>query len=90
MAQSGILCGTSGPGFRCASSGLLCRPSREGAMPADKSSVVLCPNCKLPMKPGEPKPILFAKGLVDIPYRCEKCSAQTTRTMTRKIEGAAG
>ena len=51
-------------------------------MPAEKPSVVLCPNCKLPMKPGEPKPILFAKALVDVPYTCEQCGAQTTRTMT--------
>jgi hypothetical protein len=51
----------------------------------EKPSVVLCPNCKLPMKPGEPKPILFAPALVDIPFTCEKCGAQTTRAVTGKV-----
>jgi len=59
-------------------------------MAVEKPAVVLCPNCKRPMKPGEPKAILFASALVDVPYRCEKCGAQTTRTMARKVEGAAG
>jgi hypothetical protein len=39
------------------------------------------------MPPGEPKPILFAKGLVDIPYTCEKCGVQTTRTTSGKAAG---
>jgi RNase P subunit RPR2 len=49
-------------------------------MSVEKPPVVRCPNCKVPMQPGEPKPILFAKALVDIPYTCEKCGMQTTRT----------
>jgi hypothetical protein len=36
------------------------------------------------MKPGKPKAILFASALVDIPYRCEKCGARTTRTISDK------
>lgn len=53
-------------------------------MPVEKPPVVRCPNCKVAMKPGEPKPILFATELVDIPYACETCGMQTTRTMRGK------
>ena len=34
------------------------------------------------MRPGEPKPILFAEGQIDIRFTCEKCGAQTTRSMS--------
>jgi hypothetical protein len=33
------------------------------------------------MKPGKPKPILFAKGLADIPYICERCGTKAVRTV---------
>jgi hypothetical protein len=33
------------------------------------------------MKPGTPKPLLFAKGLADIPYTCERCGTQAVRTV---------
>jgi DNA-directed RNA polymerase subunit RPC12/RpoP len=54
-------------------------------MSVEKPPVVRCPNCKVAMKPGEPKPILFATALVDIPYVCEKCGMQTTRAMGGKV-----
>jgi len=54
-------------------------------MSVEKPPVVRCPNCKVPMRPGEPKPILFANALVDIPYTCEKCGTQTTRTIRGKV-----
>ena len=56
----------------------------------EKPSVVLCPNCKLPMTPGEPQPILFTKGLVDVPHTCGKCGAQTKRTMTATVADKSG
>jgi RNase P subunit RPR2 len=59
-------------------------------MSVEKPPVVRCPNCKVPMRPGEPKPILLAKELVDIPYTCEKCGMQTTRTMRGKAPQAPG
>jgi len=42
---------------------------------------VICPGCQRPMKPGTPKPLLFAKGLADIPYTCERCGTQAVRTV---------
>jgi RNase P subunit RPR2 len=46
-----------------------------------KAPVVICPGCHKPMKPGRPEPILFAKGLADITYVCEKCGTETKRTV---------
>jgi len=57
-------------------------------MSVEKPPVVRCPNCKVPMQPGEPKPILFGKGLVDIPFVCEKCGMQTARTVSGKASQA--
>jgi RNase P subunit RPR2 len=43
--------------------------------------VVICPGCHKPMTSGKPAPILFAKGLADITYVCEKCGTTTKRTV---------
>jgi RNase P subunit RPR2 len=43
--------------------------------------VVICPGCHKPMASGKPEPILFAKGLADIAYVCEKCGTATKRTV---------
>ena len=53
-------------------------------MSVEKPPVVRCPNCKVQMQPGEPKPILFGKGLVDIPFVCAKCGMKTTRAVSGK------
>ena len=49
-----------------------------------KLPVVTCPGCKKAMRAGPPKPILFAKGLADITYVCEKCGTKTRRTVKEK------
>jgi C4-type Zn-finger protein len=49
-----------------------------------KLPVVVCPGCQKAMKAGQPKPILFAKGLADITYVCEKCGTTTKRTVKDK------
>jgi hypothetical protein len=36
------------------------------------------------MKPGVPKSILFAKGLMDIPYTCETCGTKAVRTVKQE------
>ena len=46
-----------------------------------KAPVVVCPGCHKPMKSGKPEPILFAKGLADITYICERCGTRTKRTI---------
>jgi C4-type Zn-finger protein len=46
-----------------------------------KAPVVMCPGCHKSMKPGKVEPILFAKGLLDITYVCEKCGTRTKRTV---------
>jgi hypothetical protein len=58
--------------------------AHRGLMSVEKPPVVRCPNCKIAMQPGEPRPILPAKRLVDIPYTCEKCGMQTRRTISGK------
>jgi RNase P subunit RPR2 len=52
---------------------MLSRPS--------KPPTVICPGCKRPMKPGIQKPLLFAKGLADITYTCERCGTKAVRTV---------
>ena len=42
---------------------------------------VLCPRCQKPMMRGAAKPIMFTNGLSDVPYSCEACGTQTTRTV---------
>jgi hypothetical protein len=49
-----------------------------------KPPVVICPGCHKPMTAGKPEPILFAKGLADITYICEKCGTKTKRTVKEK------
>jgi RNase P subunit RPR2 len=50
-----------------------------------KTPVVICPGCHKPMRPGKAEPILFAKGLSDITYVCERCGTRTKRTV-KEIE----
>jgi C4-type Zn-finger protein len=52
-----------------------------GALQKKKLPIVVCPGCKKPMMASAPKPILFAKGLADITYVCEKCGTKTKRTV---------
>jgi thymidine kinase len=33
------------------------------------------------MRPGTSKPLLFAKGLADITYICERCGTKAVRTV---------
>jgi len=54
------------------------------ALQKKKLPIVICPGCKKPMTASTPKPILFAKGLADITYVCEKCGTKTRRTVKEK------
>jgi RNase P subunit RPR2 len=51
-----------------------------------KAPVVMCPGCNKPMRPGKAEPILFAKGLLDITYVCERCGTRTKRTVKEAEE----
>ena len=51
-----------------------------------KAPIVTCPGCHKPMRPGKAEPILFAKGLSDITYVCEKCGTRTKRTVREAKE----
>ncbi len=42
---------------------------------------VICPGCKTPMLPSEPKPLLFTEGLQEVAYTCPSCGTTTVRTM---------
>jgi RNase P subunit RPR2 len=46
-----------------------------------KPPTVICPGCKRPMQPGTAKPLLFAKGLADITYTCDRCGTKAVRTV---------
>lgn len=45
---------------------------------------VVCPGCKKPMRPSNPRPSRN-KELVDVSYRCEKCGADTIGTMKLEV-----
>jgi RNase P subunit RPR2 len=46
-----------------------------------KLPFAFCTECRKPMKPGAPKPILLTKNLAELTYTCQTCGATTKRTI---------
>ena len=47
-------------------------------------TVEICPNCKSDMTITEVTPILFAKGLEEVTYKCKGCRSKISRTFKRR------
>lgn len=58
-------------------------PRSGGPQSPPKAGPPPCPNCRRTMAISQVTPVLFASGLDDVVFRCEKCGGEAKRTVKR-------
>jgi hypothetical protein len=59
-------------------------PSGAGDIPPTISRAPACPQCQQAMNIRVVEPVMFARDVDDMTYRCETCGTETKRAVKRR------
>jgi uncharacterized Zn finger protein len=58
-------------------------PSNTASPPPSRVPPPLCPQCQQAMRIRVVEPVMFARDVDDMTYRCENCGTETKRAVKR-------